>query len=72
MFQKRGYFAFGSGVMSEETFMELVLELGAEDFAADSNQYEIFTSMEDYVQVRETAEYAGTRSLSAFFPKSTP
>jgi len=56
MFQKRGYFAFDSSAMSEDAFMELVLELGAEDFAADSHHYEIFTSMEDYVQVREDLE----------------
>ena len=53
MFHKRGYFALESGSMSEEDFIDLAVEVGAEDFAVDGAHYEIFTTMEDYARIRE-------------------
>jgi len=56
MFIKRGYFALDSSSMSEDEFMELAVEVGAEDFAVDGPHYEMFTTMEAYARVRETLE----------------
>lgn len=56
MFQKRGYFALESESMSEEDFMELAVEVGADDVAVDGARFEIFTTMEAYAHVREDLE----------------
>ncbi len=53
MFEKRGYFLVGSEAMNEEEFMELALELEVEDFATDKGGYELFTSPDAYIGVRE-------------------
>jgi YebC/PmpR family DNA-binding regulatory protein len=51
MFSKRGYFAFNLKSMSEEDFMEIAVEVEAEDFSNDASHYEMFTSMESYASV---------------------
>ena len=56
MFHKRGYFALDTNTMSEESFMELALELGVEDFAIEGGLFELFTAVESYAQVREDLE----------------
>ncbi|MCP4202083.1 MAG: YebC/PmpR family DNA-binding transcriptional regulator [bacterium] len=53
MFDKRGYLAFERSSMSEERFMELALELEAKDLSSDEDGYEIFTTPESYLSVRE-------------------
>src|SRR5580693_9362461 len=40
MFGRRGYFAIERSVMDEEKFMELALELGADDMAIEAEIYE--------------------------------
>ena len=40
----------------EEDFIELAVEVGADDFAVDGAHFEIFTTMEAYAQVREDLE----------------
>src|SRR6185295_9456774 len=37
----------------EDAFMELGLELGADDISTDGEAYEIFTSVEDFLRVQE-------------------
>jgi YebC/PmpR family DNA-binding regulatory protein len=59
IFKKRGYFAVERGTMDEEAFMELALELGADDMATDDEAYEIFTSVEDFNRVRDDLERRG-------------
>ncbi|HVT61063.1 MAG TPA: YebC/PmpR family DNA-binding transcriptional regulator [Thermoanaerobaculia bacterium] len=60
MFTRRGYFAIGRGAPgapnSEEQFMELALELGAEDIAIEDDQYEIFTPLEGFAAVQDELE----------------
>ena len=56
IFQKQGYFALPADSMEEESFMELALEVGAQDFSIGADHLEIFTSMESYGQVREDLE----------------
>jgi YebC/PmpR family DNA-binding regulatory protein len=53
MFDRRGYFAIPHRAMDEERFMELALELGADDIAIEGDRYEIYTALEDYNRVLE-------------------
>ena len=41
------------GAMDEEGFMELAVELGAEDFAVDAEAFELFTAVEEFLRVAE-------------------
>jgi transcriptional/translational regulatory protein YebC/TACO1 len=45
--------------MDEEAFMDLALELGADDVAIEDEAYEIYTSMEDFLSVQEELERRG-------------
>ena len=56
MFHRRGYFAIDKSAMDEESFMELALDLGADDFAVEEDAYEIYTSMESFLSVQEELE----------------
>jgi YebC/PmpR family DNA-binding regulatory protein len=60
MFTRRGYFAIERKEMDEEKFMELALELGADDVAIAEDAYEIYTPMEDFITVQEELERRGT------------
>jgi len=74
MFHRRGYFAFETSVMDEEKFMELALELGADDVSIAEDVYEIYTSMEDYISVQEELERRGTPTVAkelAMVPQTT-
>ncbi len=53
MFDKRGYFLIDTDEMDEEQLMELALDLDVDDFATDKGGYELFTSPEVYMEVRE-------------------
>ena len=53
MFDKRGYVAFERDSMTEEQFMELAVELDADDLSSDEDGYEIFTTPESYLHIRE-------------------
>jgi YebC/PmpR family DNA-binding regulatory protein len=59
MFNRRGYFAIDSGAMDEEKFMDLALELGADDVAIEEDVCEVYTTMEDFVSVQEELERRG-------------
>jgi YebC/PmpR family DNA-binding regulatory protein len=60
MFARRGYFAIERGAtMGEEEFMELALELGADDINIEEDHYEIFTSPEDFIAVQEALDQRG-------------
>ena len=59
MFTRRGYFAIDSGAMDEEKFMDLALELGADDVAIEEDVHEIYTSLEGFNSVHEELERRG-------------
>jgi YebC/PmpR family DNA-binding regulatory protein len=59
MFNRRGFFAVDRGAMDEEKFMEVALELGADDVATAGDHYEIYTAPEDFVRVQEDLESRG-------------
>jgi len=56
MFHRRGYFAVEKSAMDEEKFMELALELGADDVAIEEDVYEIYTPMEGFIATQEELE----------------
>lgn len=59
MFNRRGYFAIDRTAMDEEKFMEVALELGADDVATEGDQYEIYTAPEEFLRVQEELEARG-------------
>jgi transcriptional/translational regulatory protein YebC/TACO1 len=73
MFERRGYFAIETDAMSEEELMELALEVGVDDFEV-GDAYELYSSPEDYVRVRQELEERdvplAAREL-AMIPQST-
>lgn len=73
MFQRRGYFAIDRSAMDEEKFMELALELGADDFSVEQDVYEIYVPMEEFLNVQEELERRGIPTVTkqlAMFPQS--
>jgi YebC/PmpR family DNA-binding regulatory protein len=74
MFHRRGYFVIDTGVMDEEKFMDLALELGADDVAIDADAFEIYTSLEDFLATQEELEKRGvptTVKELAMIPQTT-
>ena len=65
MFDKRGYFVIDKQIMSEEGFMEVALELGADDISVEEETYEIFVRPEDYAGVRDELEHKEIALLAA-------
>lgn len=59
MFHRRGYFAIDRGAMDEERFMELAVEIGADDIAIEEDHYEIYTPAEDFTATQEELERRG-------------
>ncbi len=56
MFDQRGYFAFDPESITEERFMEVAIELEADDIATGADGFEIYTSPERFAEVREALE----------------
>lgn len=63
MFNRKGHFVIEGGAMDEEKFMELALDLGADDVATSDEAYEIFTAPEDFTRVRDELEKAATPTV---------
>jgi len=59
MFDRKGFFSLAKESLGEEELMELALELGVDDFAIEDDHYELYTSMDDYLRVREELESRG-------------
>jgi len=62
IFKRRGYFAIERGKLDEEKFMELALELGADDIAIEPELYEIFTPPEEFAAVSDQLERRGVQA----------
>jgi YebC/PmpR family DNA-binding regulatory protein len=57
MFSKKGYISVEKSASGEEELMTLALDLGADDFRADDEEYfEILTKPEDYEKVKQGLE----------------
>jgi YebC/PmpR family DNA-binding regulatory protein len=73
MFDRRGYFALDRNAMDEETFMELALELGAEDFTIEGEVYELYTPVAEFINVQDELERRGVPTSArqlAMVPRS--
>jgi YebC/PmpR family DNA-binding regulatory protein len=74
MFHRRGYFAVEKSAMDEEKFMELALELGADDVAIEEDVYEIYTPMEEFLNTQDELERRGVPTVAkelAMVPQTT-
>lgn len=75
MFDKRGMFLFDPESFDEEAFMELALELGAEDFSTEEEGYQILTAAEDYGSTLDEIDgrddLALTANQLALIPQNT-
>ena len=67
MFNKKGVIVIEkeTSKMSEDDLMMLALELGAEDFTAEEEVYEITTSPETFSEIRENLENKNLEFLEA-------
>ena len=64
-FDKKGVIIMERGELDEDTVMMQALEAGAEDFQADENTFEIFTTPDDFSAVREALETLGYSFVEA-------
>ena len=74
MFDKRGLFAIDPASLDEEAFMELALEIDAEDMSIEDEVFEIYSRPEDYAAMREALDERGVAlagSQLAMLPQST-
>lgn len=58
MFEKKGWLGVPKSAISEEELMNMVLEAGAEDLKnePDSEEYEVYTSPQDFEKVKKALE----------------
>lgn len=59
MFSKRGYFVVGKSKASEEALLELITEAGADDMQEDGDNWEIFSSPDNFQKVSDALKKAG-------------
>ena len=55
-FERKGYFAVEKSAASEDKLMEVALEAGADDLQTEAEGFEIYTSPENFEQVRQALE----------------
>ena len=61
MFNKKGSIVFDKASIPEEELIELALEAGAEDVKDEENQFEVVTSLEDFVNVKAAFDDRGLK-----------
>ena len=59
LFEKRGYFVVDPSKMEEDAFMEVALDLEVDDIETEKGAFEMFTTPERYLEVREALEERG-------------
>ena len=65
-FDRKGYFAIEKKAVGEEKLMEVALEAGADDLQTDDPEaYEIYTSPENFEQVRQALEKNNIPTIEA-------
>src|SRR5262249_36406299 len=65
MFSKKGYIAIDKSKGDEETLMTLAIDAGADDFASDESNYEIYTSPEAFEKVLNSIKAKGIQPQTA-------
>ena len=58
MFDRKGYISIPKDAASEDDLLEIVLEAGAEDLQTEGDNYEVYTSIEQFETVRQALEAA--------------
>ena len=53
MFSKKGFIAIDKSAGDEDTIMTIAFDAGAEDFVAEEDSYEIYTTTSDFNSVLE-------------------
>jgi len=74
MFDKKGLIVVNKDDIEEDKLMELILDAGAEDMSMEEDVYEIITSPEDFLQVKEGITAKGISPASSevtMIPKNT-
>lgn len=74
MFDRQGVIAIDRSAIEEEAFIELALELGAQDLSTEGEQFELYTGPDTYHQILEVLEGRGIQTLDkelAMTPQST-
>lgn len=59
MFHRKGIISIGRSKFGEDALMEIALEAGADDMKTDDETYEITTSPDTFLAVREALEGKG-------------
>lgn len=65
MFTKKGTILIDKGSIGEEELMDKALDAGAEDVVEEENIYQVLSTPEDFVTVRESLEAAGVQFIEA-------
>ncbi len=65
MFSKKGYIAIEKSKGDEETLMTLAIDAGADDFASDEANYEIYTSPDAFEKVLNAVKAKGIQPETA-------
>jgi YebC/PmpR family DNA-binding regulatory protein len=65
MFDKKGYIVIEKAKASEDTLMTAALDAGADDLVDDGESWEVLTSPEVFVTVKEAIEKLGIETVSA-------
>lgn len=55
-FERKGYFAVEKNAVGEDKLMEVALEAGADDLQSNPDAFEIYTSPDNFEQVRQALE----------------
>ncbi|HBL19121.1 MAG: transcriptional regulator [Elusimicrobia bacterium GWA2_69_24] len=74
LFERKGFITVKQGTVTEESLMDLVLELGAEDLKAGGSDFEIVTPPLDMEKVRDALKAKGIAVDAAtvtMIPKTT-
>ncbi len=74
MFTKKGYILVDKSQMGEEELMTIALDAGAEDFRLEGDNYEIFTSIQDFEKVKQALQDKGIKPQTeelTMIPSST-
>lgn len=74
MFERQGIIAIDRAKMEEEAFIELALELGAQDLSTEGEHYELYTGPDTYHQILDSLDERGVKPVEkelAMTPQST-
>ncbi|MFC1631531.1 YebC/PmpR family DNA-binding transcriptional regulator [Candidatus Omnitrophota bacterium] len=59
LFKRKGYIVINKSKIEEEKLMAIVLESGAEDLKSEEDNYEVFTDIQDFENVRNALKEKG-------------